>query len=73
MMVFRGLGCFVTTILMYLGVPLLGWGLGDLGGFFAASPMVYGLVVPTLGVAVGWQAIHSPEGVRRGKGRRDNR
>ena len=64
-MVFRGLGCFVAPILMYLGVPLLGWGVGDLGGFFAAGPrLVHGLVVLPLGVAVGWQAIRSPEGIR---------
>lgn len=74
MTVFRCLGFFVTTILMYLGLPLLGWGLGDLGGFFAAGPrLVYGLAVLTLGVAVGWQAIRSPEGIRGGKGREEKR
>jgi hypothetical protein len=31
---------------MYLGIPFLGWGLGDLGGFFRLGPrLAYGLIV----------------------------
>ena len=31
---------FYTTAtgLLYLGVPLLGWGLGDLAGYFSNAP-----------------------------------
>jgi protein-S-isoprenylcysteine O-methyltransferase Ste14 len=59
-------------MVMYLGIPLLGWGLGDLRGFIASSQRLgYALVVLGLGFAVAWQAFDSPEGIRGGKGRED--
>lgn len=74
MIILRSLGFFVTTLLMYLGVPLLGWGLGDFGGFFAEDPrLAYALEVLALALAVGWQALRSPEGIRGGKGREESR
>jgi protein-S-isoprenylcysteine O-methyltransferase len=72
--ILRSLGFFVTTMVMYLGIPLLGWGLGDLPGFFSMGPrLAYGLLVLALGLAVGWQALRSPEGIRGGRGRDDKR
>jgi len=54
---------------MYLGVPLLGWGLGDLIGFFAAGPrMGYAVVVLLLAIGIGWQAHDTPAGFRGGNG-----
>ncbi|MBN2148811.1 MAG: isoprenylcysteine carboxylmethyltransferase family protein [Anaerolineales bacterium] len=59
----------ITTILIYLGVPLLGWGLGNLGGYFASLPRSgYAVLVLLLAMAVGWQAYHDPTGIRGGKG-----
>jgi hypothetical protein len=29
---------FITTLLIYLGVPLLGWGFRDLAGYFSSAP-----------------------------------
>jgi protein-S-isoprenylcysteine O-methyltransferase Ste14 len=60
---------FIATLLIYLGVPLLGWGLGHLGGFFSSSPRLgYALVVGLFSLAVGLQAYTSTQGIRGGKG-----
>jgi protein-S-isoprenylcysteine O-methyltransferase Ste14 len=60
---------FITTLLIYLGVPLLGWGLGDLVGFFSSAPRFgYALVVGLFSLAVGVQAYASTQGIRGGKG-----
>jgi protein-S-isoprenylcysteine O-methyltransferase Ste14 len=73
MTILRSPGYFLSTLLMYLGIPLLGWGIGDLPGFFSVGPrLAYALVVLALGLAVAWQALHSPEGIRGGSGR-DNK
>ena len=72
MRILRALGFFASTMVMYLGIPLLGWGFGDLRGFFSMSPRLgYALIVLALGLAVGWQALDSPEGIRGGRGRED--
>jgi protein-S-isoprenylcysteine O-methyltransferase Ste14 len=57
------------TLILYLGLPLLGWGLDDLRGFFAFYPRLeYAAVVVGFGLVVGYQAIDSPEGIRGGQG-----
>jgi protein-S-isoprenylcysteine O-methyltransferase Ste14 len=59
----------LSTLLLYLGLPLLGWGLDDLGGFFSLTSRVgYALAVGLFGVAVGVQAFPGTEGIRGGKG-----
>jgi protein-S-isoprenylcysteine O-methyltransferase Ste14 len=60
---------FTATILLYLGVPLLGWGLRDLTGYFSIAPRAgYAVLVGLFGLAVGNQAFGSTEGIRGGKG-----
>ena len=60
---------FFATQLIYLGLPLLGWGLGDFGGFFSSTPRLgYALVVGLFSLAVGIQAYTSTQGIRGGKG-----
>ncbi len=60
---------FIATHLIYLGVALLGWGLGDLDGFFSSAPRLgYAVVVGLFSLAVGLQAYGSTEGIRGGKG-----
>jgi protein-S-isoprenylcysteine O-methyltransferase Ste14 len=72
MKVARGIGFGVNTVLLYLGLPLLGWGLGDARGFLSANArLVYGLLVLGFGVAVGHQAVEAPEGLRGSRGRED--
>ena len=59
----------VSTILIYLGSSLLGWGIDDIPGFFALYPRVgYVIVVIGFGLAVGYQAIDAPEGISGNKG-----
>ncbi len=60
---------FIATLLIYLGVPLLGWGFGDLAGYFSSIPRLgYALVVGLFGLALGIQAYTSTQGIRGGKG-----
>jgi protein-S-isoprenylcysteine O-methyltransferase Ste14 len=65
----RAVSVFLTTGLMYLGLPILGWGLDGLRGFFADGPRLgYALAVAALGIGVAWQTRHGMHGVRGGKG-----
>jgi protein-S-isoprenylcysteine O-methyltransferase Ste14 len=65
----RAIIFFLATLLIYLGVPLIAWGLGDLREFFSIhSRLCYAIVVGIFGLAVGIQAIGSTEGIRGGKG-----
>lgn len=60
---------FFATLLMYLGVPLLGWGLGGIPGFFSSAPRLgYAIVVALFSLAVGIQSYSSVEGIRGKKG-----
>jgi protein-S-isoprenylcysteine O-methyltransferase Ste14 len=66
---FRAVGFFIATLLLYLGVPLLGWGLRDLPGYFSNAPRAgYAVLVGLFSLAVGIQAFGSSEGIRGGKG-----
>ncbi len=69
MKVLRGIAFGINTVLYYLGVPLLGWGLGDVHGFLSEQPRrAYALVIVISALAVGYQAIDAPEGIRGGRG-----
>jgi len=60
---------FLATLLIYLGMPLVGWGLGGLRGFFSSPPLLgYAVVVVLFSLAVGFQAYNSIEGIRGKKG-----
>lgn len=65
----RAVAFMLLTVLIYLGVPLLGWGVADLQGFLAAPPrLLYAGLVIAFGLAVGVLAIDAPEGIRGGRG-----
>jgi protein-S-isoprenylcysteine O-methyltransferase Ste14 len=65
----HALGYFIVTLIMYLLVPLIGWGLGDMAGFFSLGPRcVYAVVAALLGASVAWQSIEDPHGFRGGAG-----
>lgn len=68
----RGFLFFFTTLGIYLGIPLLGWGLRNLPDFFSSLPRT-GLAVLILlfAVAIGIQAINGPQGIRGGKGNKE--
>ena len=70
----RAVWFFLGTLGIYLVPPLLGWGIGDLGGFFSLYPRLgYAVLVGMLGLATGYQAVDTPEGVKGGKGEEDKR
>jgi hypothetical protein len=69
----RAVWFFLGTLVIYLVPPLLGWGIEDLGGFFSISPRLgYAVLVGMLGLAAGYQAVDTPEGVRGARGKRTN-
>jgi len=70
----RAAGFFLGTLGIYLVPPLLGWGIGDLEGFFSLHPRLgYAVLVGALGLAAGFQAMGAPEGLRGGQGEEDKR
>jgi hypothetical protein len=65
----RALGAGSATLVVYLGVPLLGWGLRHLGGFFMFGPRAaHAVLVVLLGIAIGIQAYGSVAGIRGSRG-----
>ncbi len=62
-------GTSFSTLLIYLGLPLLGWGIADLPGYFALGPRFgYALAVAGFALAVGYQYTVEPAGISGGKG-----
>jgi protein-S-isoprenylcysteine O-methyltransferase Ste14 len=69
MKIARGISFFFSTIAIYLGLPLLGWGLDDFSGFFSLQQrLCYSMIIVILGLLVGFQAVETPEGIRGGRG-----
>jgi protein-S-isoprenylcysteine O-methyltransferase Ste14 len=65
----RAVTFFIATLLIYLGITLLGWGLNDLEGYFSLPPRgSYAVTVGLFGLAVGIQAYGSTEGIRGSRG-----
>jgi protein-S-isoprenylcysteine O-methyltransferase Ste14 len=65
----RGFSFMIVTLLIYLAIPLLGWGILDWEGFFSSAPRTgYAITVVILGLLVGYQAMINPEGDRGGRG-----
>ena len=70
----RGISFSLATLVMYLGISLLGWGITDLRGFFSIYPRLgYAVFVAVLSLATGYQAIDAPEGIRGRKGDKNKR
>jgi len=67
----RGFGFFINTIILYLAIPLFGWGLDDLRGFFSSQPRSgYAAVICFVGLAVGFQAVVEPKGIHGSSGKK---
>jgi protein-S-isoprenylcysteine O-methyltransferase Ste14 len=65
----RGLSYVVATLAMYLGPPLLGWGMHAIPAFAAFPPRLgYAAAVLLFALAIGWQGIDNPEGVEGAPG-----
>ncbi len=68
----RSVMFFIATLLMYLGWPLLGWGLGGIDAYFSSAPRVgYGAVVLLFSLAVSVQAYQGMEGIRGKSGEKE--
>ena len=62
-------GYFISTLIIYLGVTLLGWGLGDVRGYFSDAPRLgYAVSAGLFSLAVGFQAFFAPEGINGSRG-----
>jgi protein-S-isoprenylcysteine O-methyltransferase Ste14 len=74
MRLLRAFGSTVFTLVIYLGLPLLGWGLDDLPAFFALPPRFgYALIVLIMAGFAGTLFYRSPEKLRGGRGRSSQR
>ncbi len=70
----RAIWTFIGTLAIYLGLSLVGWGLGDLAGFFASPVrLAYGSVIVLFAAAVAYQAVVAPEGVQGSSGLKEKR
>jgi protein-S-isoprenylcysteine O-methyltransferase Ste14 len=69
MKILRAIGVFITTALIYLGIPLAGWGILKIGSFFGTYHYSgYAVLVFTFSLLVGIQAFTSLEGIQDGPG-----
>ena len=65
----RSVAYTLATMLLYLGLPLLGWGINDLFGFFSSGPRAgYAVLIAIFALAVGVQSVGDPQGIRGGEG-----
>ncbi|MBE9524456.1 MAG: isoprenylcysteine carboxylmethyltransferase family protein [Chloroflexi bacterium] len=70
----RAVGSIIITLLVYLLLPLLGWGINDLPSFFSSYPRFgYAVLIILFALAVGYQAIDTPEGFRGSRGEESKR
>ncbi len=72
MKILRGMGSILYTLAIYVGLPLVGWGLDDVAGFFSLPQLlVYAVTIALFGATVGYQISQSKEALRGGKGQED--
>lgn len=74
MRVGRAVMSFLLVVAVYQGVSLLGWGLGDLAGYFALGPRLgYAIVVLAFALGASVQAYGSMAGIRGARGLKSKR
>jgi protein-S-isoprenylcysteine O-methyltransferase Ste14 len=65
----RSIGSFLYTLFLYVGLPVLGWGIDDVSGFFARPQFLgYVATIAGFGVIAAYQMFHLPESLTGGKG-----
>ncbi len=65
----RGFASFLWTIILYAGLPVIGWGIDDMQGFFARPQrLVYAVSIAGFGLVAACQMIFLPESFHGGKG-----
>jgi protein-S-isoprenylcysteine O-methyltransferase Ste14 len=73
MKIIRYIATFLYTQFIYLGLPLLGWGVDELPGFFSFPPFIgYSISIAAFGLLAGYM-IQRPGGMgnKLGKGQED--
>ncbi|MBN1247124.1 MAG: isoprenylcysteine carboxylmethyltransferase family protein [Anaerolineae bacterium] len=74
MRVLRAMMVGLITLVVYLGVSLVGWGLGSLGSYYASGPRTaHTVLVALFATAAGVQGYHSMAGIRGRRGVRAKR
>jgi protein-S-isoprenylcysteine O-methyltransferase Ste14 len=69
MKILRGIGSLLYTLAIYVGLPLFGWGLDDLSGFFSVPQFLgYSISIAIFGLVYSYQMIEHPESLLAGKG-----
>jgi protein-S-isoprenylcysteine O-methyltransferase Ste14 len=69
MRITRGIGSFLLTLAIYLGLPLIGWGPDDWHGFGSLPQRFgYAITIVAFGLVAGYEMIQRPEALRGGKG-----
>ena len=65
----QSLASFLYTVFLYVGLPVIGWGLDDASGFFARKPfLVYAVAIAGFGLIAAYQMFNLPESLIGGKG-----
>jgi len=72
MKIARSLGSFLYTLAIYVGLPILGWGLDDLPGFFSFLQLIgYSVSIAAFGLLAGYMIQRPGSLGNRGKGQED--
>jgi len=67
---FRGLASFLWTLILYAGLPMIGWGIDDIGGFFEYPQRIWYVVsIAGFGAVAACQMIRLPESFHGGMGK----
>jgi len=66
----RAFGSFLWTVILYAGLPVLGWGFDDIEGFFAQPQrLMYAVSIAGFGAVAACQMILLPQSFQGGMGK----
>jgi protein-S-isoprenylcysteine O-methyltransferase Ste14 len=66
----RGFGSFLWTCILYAGLPVLGWGVDNIGGFIAQPQrLIYAVSIAGFGLVAACQMILLPDSFHGGMGK----
>jgi protein-S-isoprenylcysteine O-methyltransferase Ste14 len=66
----RGFGSFLWTCILYAGLPVLGWGVDNIGGFIAQPQrLIYAVSIAGFGLVAACQMILLPDSFQGGMGK----
>ena len=72
MKILRAFSAFFASLILYLGIPLLGWGIDDFPGFSKSIPRSgYAVTILVFAIVIGFQAAKAPLGINGSDGIRE--